>query len=54
MAPEQYCICLSVFQEAGLLSSPEGGIYGAEPETISGKADLEATPLLRRLRTVHP
>ena len=50
MAPEQYCICLSVFREAGLLSTPEGGIYGAVPENISGKADLEATPLLRRLR----
>ena len=25
-----------------------------EAETISGKADLEATPLLRRLRTLHP
>ncbi|MBO7728376.1 MAG: single-stranded-DNA-specific exonuclease RecJ [Oscillospiraceae bacterium] len=53
MAPEQYCICLSVFREAGLLSSPEGGIYGAEPENISGKADLEATPLLRRLRALQ-
>ena len=53
--PEQYCICLSVFREAGLLDSPEGGIYGATPEKRSEKADLEATPLLRRLHAVkHP
>ena len=53
MPPEQYCICLSVFREAGLLDSPEGGIYGATPEIRSEKADLEATPLLRRLRAVQ-
>ena len=52
MAPEQYCICLSVFREAGLLHCDNRGIYGATREKRSGKADLEATPLLRSLRNL--
>ena len=50
MNPETYCLCLMVFREAGLLAGPGGGIYGAEKAQISGKADLDATALIRRLR----
>lgn len=51
MAPEMYCICLSVFRQAGLLNCTGSGIYGATYDKNSGKADLDATDLLRRLRT---
>ena len=50
MAPERFCICLLVFMEAGLLQSTDGRVYGARPATIEGKADLEATALMRSLR----
>ena len=49
--PETYCLCLSVFREAGLLSSNGRSLYGAKTESPSEKADLEATPLLRLLRS---
>jgi hypothetical protein len=39
-----------VLQEAGLLSDGPDGIFSARPVQISGKADLEATPLIRELR----
>ena len=52
MLPERYCICLMALLEAGLLQGPEGGIYGAESAAIEGKADLEATSLLRSLRAM--
>lgn len=51
MSPEMYCICLSVFRQAGLLNCCGTGIYGATYDRRSGKADLDATELLRRLRT---
>ena len=50
MEPETYCLCLMVFQEAGLLSDGPDGIFSARPVQIEGKADLEATPLIRELR----
>ncbi len=50
MEPEKYCLCLMVLKEAGLLGSEDGGIYSAHREQIDGKADLEATHLIRRLR----
>ena len=49
MAPESFCLCLMAFLEAGLLES-ESGIYGARRAKIEGKADLEATAIMRRLR----
>ena len=50
MEPETFCLCLMAFQEAGLLSDGPDGIFSAQPVRISGKADLEATPLIRDLR----
>lgn len=47
---EKYCICLAVFRETGLLKSRDGGIYGAQTVRINGKADLEATEIIRALK----
>ena len=52
MLPETYCICLIALMEAGLLESPQGGIFGAQSVEIQGKADLEATDILRKLRSM--
>ena len=51
MEPEKYCLCLMVLRETGLLTSEDGGIYSARCARISGKADLEATRLIRSLRS---
>ena len=51
MEPEKYCLCLMVFREAGLLKSPDGAIYVAARAQISGKADLDATTLIRSLHS---
>ena len=50
MAPETYCLCLMTLLETGLLHSCDGKIYGACSASIEGKADLEATKLIRCLR----
>lgn len=47
---ERYCLCLMVLLEAGLLASDDGHIYGASCARIEGKADLEATSLIRALK----
>ena len=53
MEPERFCICLMVLLEVGLLSpGSSGGIFGAVPQTITGKADLEGTRLIRLLRSI--
>ena len=52
MQPERYCICLMALLESGLLRSPDGQIFGAESAAIDGKADLEATRILRTLRSL--
>ena len=52
MAPEKFCLCLMVLLETGLLKSGSGKIYGARCATINGKADLEATRLIRALRAM--
>ena len=49
MPPERYCICLMALLETGLLQG-EHGIYGARSAEIEGKADLEATRIIQRLR----
>ncbi len=49
MEPERFCLCLAVLRQAGLLSGG-GALYGALPLTIDGKADLEATAIMRALR----
>ena len=51
MEPEKYCLCLMVLRETGLLQSEDGGIFSARCATISGKADLEATRLIRSLKS---
>ena len=51
MEPEKYCLCLMVLREAGLLTGSGGGIFSARPAQIAGKADLEATQLIRSLRS---
>ena len=50
MEPETYCLCLMVFREAGLLDAPQDGIYRAVRAQVTGKADLDATQLIRSLR----
>ena len=53
MEPERFCICLMVLLEVGLLSPGSGGgIFGAVPHPIAGKADLEGTRLIRLLRSM--
>ena len=51
MEPERFCLCLAVFLETGLLSSADGGIYGARKTHIDGKADLDGTDIIRLLRS---
>ena len=51
MEPERLCLCLAVFLETGLLSSADGGIYGARKTHIDGKADLDGTDIIRLLRS---
>ena len=51
MEPEKFCLCLMALRETGLLSSDSGSIYSARCASISGKADLEATRLIRSLRS---
>ena len=53
MTPECFCICLRAFWEAGLLRSGDGRVYGAVRAEIEGKADLEATEIMRRLRAAR-
>ena len=49
MAPETYCICISVFREAGLLAGKSGSVYGSRYEKQAGKADIKETATYRRL-----
>ena len=51
MEQERFCLCLAVFLETGLLTSPGGSVYGAREAPIEGKADLESTEIIRLLRT---
>lgn len=50
MEAEKFCLCLMVLLETGLLKADGGRIYGAHCCTIDGKADLEATALIRALK----
>lgn len=50
MEAEKFCLCLMVLLETGLLKGEGGGIFGARAATIDGKADLEATSLIRSLK----
>ena len=50
MEPERFCLCLITLLETGLLQSDDGRIYGARLASIEGKADLNATRVMRNLR----
>ncbi len=50
MEPERFCLCLITLLETGLLQSEDGRVYGARCASIEGKADLNATEVMRRLR----
>ena len=51
MEPERFCLCLMTLLETGLLQSGDGRIYGARLSSIEGKADLNATGIMRRLHS---
>ena len=51
MPAEKFCLCLAVFNEAGLLANENGGIYGGTCKKIEGKADLDSTPIAQKLRS---
>ena len=51
MPPERFCLCLMALRETGLLRSEDGRIYASRCADIEGKADLEATRLIRSLRS---
>ena len=51
MEPERFCLCLAVLHEAGLLQSESDSLCGANVAVLGGKADLEATELLRLLHS---
>ena len=53
MLPETFCLCLAVFREAGLITGGPS-LCGASSQRRAGKADLEATVLQRRLRSLRP
>ena len=53
MEEEKYCICLMVLMETGLLQSSSGRIYGAKKANIGGKADLDATELIKALKNAR-
>ena len=50
MEPEKFCLCLMVLLETGLLSSDDGGIFGARRSVLDRKADLGATRLIMALK----
>ena len=54
MSPEKYCLCLMVLKEAGLFSGRISDmIFGSVPVFSHEKRDLEATVLLKRLRSTE-
>ena len=53
MPPERYCICLMALLETGLLQSADGSIFAARSAVIEGKADLEATEIIKTLRALQ-
>lgn len=53
MAPECFCLCLAAFRDCGLLAGGDG-VFGAQRADFEGKADLEATKVMRALRANMP
>ena len=52
MPPERFCLCLAVFSEAGLLYSDDGSVYRSRYTRLEKKADLDATEIMRILRSL--
>ena len=52
MPPERFCLCLAVFSEAGLLYSDDGSVYRSRYARLEKKADLDATKIMRILRSL--
>lgn len=50
MPPERFCLCLAVFSQAGLLNTEVGHGYRITAAHQEGKANLEATEIMRILR----
>ena len=51
MELETYVLCLAVLADVGLLEAPGGGICGGHAAHIEGKADLEASRIIRELKS---
>ena len=52
MSPERFCLCLAVFSEAGLLCSDDGSVYRSRYIRQEKKADVDATEIMRILRSL--
>ena len=50
MPKETFVICLTALMQSGLLRSDTGDVCGADRVNLPGKADLEATRIMRSLR----
>ena len=52
MSPERYCISLMTLLETGLLSGPDGEIWGATRVTGHEKVDLESAEIMKKLKEI--
>lgn len=52
MEPERFCLCLAVFSQAGLLRSESGGVYSSFYSQREEKVNLDATEIMRILRSL--
>ena len=52
MEPERFCLCLAVFSQAGLLRSENGGVYSSTYSQQEEKVNLDATEIMRILRSL--
>ena len=52
MEPERFCLCLAVFSQAGLLHSESGGVYSSFYSQREEKVNLDATEIMRILRSL--
>ena len=52
MEPERFCLCLAVFSQAGLLRSESGGVYSSVYTQREEKVNLDATEIMRILRSL--
>ena len=52
IAPERYCLSLMALLETGLLSGPNGKIWGSKRVNGHDKVDLESAPLMKNLKDI--